>query len=83
MCKIDRPEPALTEPMNDPIAPNPGRIAVLDADGPVPADLAGQVDNAHAATTMFLLNLVIAGVAAGRQVAVGSVAVSSLGRSDA
>ena len=62
-------------------APDSGRIAVLDAAEPVRDDVAGQVDNSHAGTTRFPLNLVIAGVAAGQQVAVGSVAVSSLGRS--
>jgi hypothetical protein len=55
----------------------------LQSDGPVEADLACLVHNAHVASAEFLLNLVLAEVADGgaeRQVARGPVAVVCTGR---
>ena len=76
VSKIDPSEPALTEPMDDPVAPDFGRISVLNARGPVKIDLAGLVENPHAVASRFVLNFGITEVArlgAARQLAVGSV----------
>ncbi len=81
--KVDGAEPAPTETMNDPIAPNPGRTAVRDSDRPIEGDLAGLVDNAHAGVTTFHCHFGIVKVAAcgaAQQVAVGSDVGGTLSR---